>query len=85
MFFLTEDAIKATRDKFYMDAAMHGIDVKKLKAKECMTSDKPKFDHNVPLFGDPEVYKNMTDEERKKATEALKAKIKQTGLPVKMT
>ena len=88
LFFLVEDALKQKRNDTLMLAGMHGCDVSKMltaeEKKERETSKEKVYNPNEPLFGDPEMYKNMTEEEKQKATEAMMAKLKQTGLPVKM-
>lgn len=88
LFFLVEDAIKQKRDDTLTLAALHGCDVSKMltqeEKQERSTVKEKVYNPNEPLFGDPEMYKNMTEEERNKATEAMMAKLKQTGLPVKM-
>lgn len=82
IFFLSEYAVKRERDKTLTLAAMHGVDVSKLLTPEERAEKETKWDPKEPLFGDPEMYKNMTEEEKKQATAALMAKLKKTGLPV---
>lgn len=88
LFFLVEDAFKQKRNDTLMLAGMHGVDVSKLlteeEKKEQVSKKEKVYNPNEPLFGDPEMYKNMTEEEKQKATEAMMAKLKKTGLPVKM-
>ena len=88
LFFLVEDALKEKRSDTLVTASMHGVDVSKLlteeEKKEQVSNKEKVYNPNEPLFGDPEMYKNMTEEEKQKATAAMMAKLKQTGLPVKM-
>lgn len=56
-------------------AGVHGIDLSSSLGKGNKTkSEKP--DQKIPLFGDPEEYKNLSKEERDKVTEKMMNKHK---------
>ncbi len=72
-------------------AALQGIDLDKEQSKAKNRSSKPAQsslrDNAIPLFGNPEDYKSMTDEERKEMTMKMMGKHRSwvnKGLPKSM-
>lgn len=66
---LYEHAIERKIQEAKFNALLHGADPKELDKKEEFLERKENL-----LFGDPEEYKNMSDEERKKLTNKMRSK-----------
>jgi hypothetical protein len=63
-------------EEFEFHAAINGIDLS--GEEESPPSEDPKFNNvessSVPLFGDPEKYSHLSEEEKQSITESMKKK-----------
>ena len=68
---LYEFAIKREVERREFEAAIHGAEMKKTVRKETTTSAPVKKSNNIFMFGDPEEYKDMSEEEKKELTRKM--------------
>lgn len=61
---------KVKHREFLLTAQMHGLKIKDVDL------DNNNESENVPLFGDPEEYKNLSDEEKENMTAKMMSKHK---------
>lgn len=87
--FLYENYINYKNEEYKFLAALQGIDLDKEQSKIQNRNSKPgqsslRNNNTVPLFGNPEDYQHLTDEEKKEMTEKMMGKHKSwvnKGLP----
>jgi len=65
---LYDEIQKAKEVEFRFQATIHGVEVDGVKSQTTQSDSK---DPIVPLFGNPEAYTNMTDQEREDLTSKM--------------
>ena len=68
---------KLRNDDLEIEAAMHGIDVsKEAESKDPQITTSQNMNKEVPLFGNPDEYANMSSEEKEELTHKMMGKHK---------
>lgn len=78
---LLKAAVKRENDKVRLSAALQGIKI----PDEIDPEKAEKKVKSGGMFGSPDMYANMTEEERNAADEKLMSMMKGMGLPIKKT